>query len=195
MKCEMFENHLDGYFDGSLSELERQSMEEHMQACPECRREYEAQKLLLEELRHLDDGVTAPPDLVSGAMERIRRERQPRKRRAAYWLGGAAAAALCLTLALGTLLGALSGSLLPARLLSALNVALYGMFLAVVIPPSRGNAVLAGVVLISMALSALFAWLPVLNELSSGFTIILLTILIAGGAAWLFPVKEDAPPS
>ena len=96
---------------------------------------------------------------------------------------------------LGTLLGALSGSLLPARLLSALNVALYGMFLAVVIPPSRGNAVLAGVVLISMALSALFAWLPVLNELSSGFTIILLTILIAGGAAWLFPVKEDAPPS
>ena len=96
---------------------------------------------------------------------------------------------------LGTLLGALSGSLLPARLLSALNVALYGMFLAVVIPPSRGNAVLAGVVLTSMALSALFAWLPVLNELSSGFTIILLTILIAGGAAWLFPVKEDAPPS
>ena len=83
MQCEMFENHLDGYFDGSLSELERQSMEEHMQACPECRREYEAQKLLLEELRHLDDGVTAPPDLVSGAMERIRRERQPRKRRAA----------------------------------------------------------------------------------------------------------------
>ena len=96
---------------------------------------------------------------------------------------------------LGTLLGALSGSLLPARLLSALNVALYGMFLAVVIPPSRGNAVLAGVVLTSMALSALFAWLPVLNQLSSGFTIILLTILIAGGAAWLFPVKEDAPPS
>ena len=96
---------------------------------------------------------------------------------------------------LGTLLGALSGSLLPARLLSALSVALYGMFLAVVIPPSRGNVVLAGVVLTSMALSALFAWLPVLNELSSGFTIILLTILIAGGAAWLFPVKEDAPPS
>ena len=88
---------------------------------------------------------------------------------------------------LGTLLGALSGSLLPARLLSALNVALYGMFLAVVIPPSRGNAVLAGVVLISMALSALFAWLPVLNELSSGFTIILLTILIAGEPPGSFP--------
>ena len=92
---------------------------------------------------------------------------------------------------LGTLLGALSGGLLPAWLLSALNVALYGMFLAVVIPPARENRILAGVILISMALSALFSWLPALNGLSSGTVIIVLTVLIAGGAAWLFPVKED----
>ena len=92
---------------------------------------------------------------------------------------------------LGTLLGALSGGLLPARLLSALNLAVNVVFLAVMIPPARENRILAGVILISMALSALFSWLPALNGLSSGTVIIVLTILIVGGAAWLFPVKED----
>lgn len=92
---------------------------------------------------------------------------------------------------LGTLLGAVSGSLLPDRLLSALNVALYGMFLAVVIPPAKENRVLTGVILVSMALSLLFTVVPLLNGISSGFKIILLTVLVAGAAAYAFPVKEE----
>lgn len=92
---------------------------------------------------------------------------------------------------LGTLLGAISGDLLPARLLSALNVALYGMFLAVVIPPAKGNRILTGVILASMALSFLFTRIPSLDHISSGFKIIILTIMIAGAAAILFPVKEE----
>lgn len=92
---------------------------------------------------------------------------------------------------LGTLLGAVSGDLLPAKLLSALGVALYGMFLAVVIPPARTSRVLAGVVLVSMAASLLFSLIPVLSGISSGFKIIILTILIAGAAAALFPVQEE----
>ena len=84
-----------------------------------------------------------------------------------------------------------SGELLPARLLSALNVALYGMFLAVVIPPAKTSRILTGVILASMALSLVFAHVPLLAGLSSGFKIILLTILIAGAAAILFPVKEE----
>lgn len=92
---------------------------------------------------------------------------------------------------LGTLLGAVSGSLLPARLLSALNVALYGMFLAVVIPPARDSKVLTGVILVSMALSYLFTLMPVLSQISAGFKIITLTLVIAGAAAVLFPVKEE----
>ena len=92
---------------------------------------------------------------------------------------------------LGTVLGSVSGDLLPARLLSALNVAIYGMFLAVVLPPARESRVLFGVVLISMLASLLFMEIPVLSGISSGFKIIILTVLIAGAAAYLFPVKEE----
>ena len=92
---------------------------------------------------------------------------------------------------LGTFLGALSGSILPARVVSALSVALYGMFLAIIIPPARNNRVLAGVVAISMAASLLFDKTPGLKNISSGFRIIIITLIIAGIAAYFFPVKED----
>ncbi len=91
----------------------------------------------------------------------------------------------------GTLLGAVSGDLLPARLLSALSVALYGMFLAIVIPPARGSRVLAGVVAVSMAASFLFSVIPLLSGVTSGFKVIILTVLIAGGAAYFFPVEDE----
>ena len=92
---------------------------------------------------------------------------------------------------LGTLLGAVSGSLLPERLLNALNVALYGMFLAVILPPARKNKVLMGIILVSMAAGLFFTAVPLFSGISSGFRIIILTVLIAGGAAALFPVKEE----
>lgn len=92
---------------------------------------------------------------------------------------------------LGTALGCLSGSLLPARILSALGVALYGMFIAIIVPPTKTNRVLLGVVAISMLFSLVFAVTPVLKTVSSGFRVIILTVVIAGVAAWLFPVKEE----
>lgn len=91
---------------------------------------------------------------------------------------------------LGTVMGALLGMILPSRAMSAMSVALYGMFLAIVIPPSKKSPVIAGVVLVSMAASWIFARAPVLSRISSGFQIIVLTILVAGAAAILFPVKE-----
>lgn len=90
----------------------------------------------------------------------------------------------------GTFLGILSGNILPARVVSALSVALYGMFLAIIIPPARNNRVLAGVVVISMAASFLFDKTPRLRNISSGFRIIIITLIIAGIAAYFFPVKE-----
>ena len=93
--------------------------------------------------------------------------------------------------AFGTFLGVLSGSILPARILSALGVALYGMFIAVIIPPAKTDKIIRGIVLASMAVSLVFTIIPVLNQISSGFRIILLTLLIAGTAALLFPIKSE----
>lgn len=107
----------------------------------------------------------------------------------AYMYGAAAVAAPGWVL--GTFLGAVIGMILPAGVMSAMNVALYGMFLAVVVPPSKKCRVIAGVVAASMAASAVFSMLPGLNRISSGFRMIILTVILAGAAAALFPVKED----
>ncbi|CQR73962.1 Inner membrane protein YgaZ [Sporomusa ovata DSM 2662] len=91
----------------------------------------------------------------------------------------------------GTLLGILSGSILPERIISALSIAIYGMFLAIIFPPARSNKLLAYIILLSMFMSLLFAKLPVFSPISAGFKIIILTLLIAGIAALLFPIKEE----
>lgn len=92
---------------------------------------------------------------------------------------------------LGTFLGIVSGNILPERVISALSVALYGMFIAIIIPPSRDNKILAGIIVISMLTSLIFTKAPILRNISSGFRIIIITLLIAGIAAWLFPVPEE----
>lgn len=91
----------------------------------------------------------------------------------------------------GAFLGAAAGAILPQRVENALSVALYGMFLAIIIPASRKNKVVAGIVAASMLCSFLFTKLPVLREISSGMQIIILTVVIAGAAAYLFPVQEE----
>lgn len=91
----------------------------------------------------------------------------------------------------GTSLGVIAGNLLPLRAVSALSVALYGMFLAVIIPPARKNKVVAVLILISFALSFAMAKLPLVSTLSGGTRTIILTVLIAGLAALLFPVPQQ----
>jgi len=93
--------------------------------------------------------------------------------------------------AAGTGLGVLMGNILPQSLVSALSVGLYGMFLAIIIPPARKNKVIAGLVIISMALSFAFSKLPLISGISSGMRIIILTVLISLAAAVLFPVKDE----
>lgn len=93
--------------------------------------------------------------------------------------------------ALGTCFGVLCGNVLPANVVSALSVGLYGMFLAIIIPPARKNKIIACLIVISMLASFLFAKLPVLSSISSGMRIIILTVVISGIAAVLFPVSEE----
>ena len=93
--------------------------------------------------------------------------------------------------AIGTALGVTAGSILPARLVSALSVALFGMFLAIIIPPSKKKPVVLGCVAVSFAASWLCTVLPLTKALSEGTRTILLTILIASAAALLFPVKDE----
>ena len=90
----------------------------------------------------------------------------------------------------GSFLGAAFGAILPASVANALNVALYGMFIAIVIPPAKKDKVIATVVVCSMLASYLFSCIPVINEISSGFKIMILTIVIATIAAWKCPINE-----
>ncbi len=92
--------------------------------------------------------------------------------------------------AAGTTLGIIMGNLLPARIVSALSVALYGMFLAIVIPPARENRVLAFFTLLSFVSSWLFTVIPYVSSLSSGTRTIILTVTLSAAAALLFP-RED----
>ena len=92
---------------------------------------------------------------------------------------------------LGTLAGGISGSLLPDFMLSALSVAIYGMFLAIIIPPARKDRIVAVLVVISFALSFLCSYLPGISALSEGTRTILLTVAISGAAAVLFPVRQE----
>lgn len=91
----------------------------------------------------------------------------------------------------GTFLGAALGAVLPVRMANAMNIALYGMFLAVIIPPAKKDKVIAAVVVVSMAASYLFSTLPMLRDISSGFRIMILTFLIAGAAAVIKPVSLE----
>ncbi|MEA4965986.1 MAG: AzlC family ABC transporter permease [Oscillospiraceae bacterium] len=92
----------------------------------------------------------------------------------------------------GTFLGVVVGSILPAAVVRALGVGLYGMFLAVMIPAARKSRVILGVVAGSMAASYAFSVLPTLATLSSGTRTILLTVVISALAALLFPVRKEA---
>ena len=93
--------------------------------------------------------------------------------------------------ALGTLCGAVASGFLPPSVRNALSIAIYGMFIAIVVPVAKQSRAVLGVVALAVALSCAMHWLPVLNTVSSGFSIILCTVLAAGLGALAAPVPDE----
>ncbi|MCR5156581.1 MAG: AzlC family ABC transporter permease [Butyrivibrio sp.] len=92
----------------------------------------------------------------------------------------------------GTVLGAYSGQILPQRLISCLGLAIYGMFIAIIIPDTRTSRAVMAVVLSAMGLSTVFTYAPVLKDyVSSGFRIIIITVVVAAVAAVVAPRKDE----
>lgn len=92
---------------------------------------------------------------------------------------------------LGTSLGIIAGNFLPARVVSALSVALYGMFIAIIVPPAKKNIVIAIAVAVSFVLSYLCTIIPLIKNFSGGTRTIILTVLISAVAAIIKPIKDE----
>ncbi len=92
---------------------------------------------------------------------------------------------------LGTLLGAVFGQLLPEMLCSALAVAIYGMFIAIVMPEAKKCYKTAIITLLAILISCVIYYAPVFSSISSGFSVIICAVMASTIGALIFPVKED----
>ncbi len=91
---------------------------------------------------------------------------------------------------LGTLLGAVLGSVLPAFIISALGVAIYAMFVAILVPPAKSDLKVAFAIIFAIALSCVFYYIPTLSKIPSGFVIIIVAVAVSLAFAALFPVSD-----
>lgn len=92
---------------------------------------------------------------------------------------------------LGTLLGGLICSALPEALSAAMGIALYGMFIAIIVPPAKDSRPVLNIILISVAVTLVLRYIPAFSFISSGFRVIIATIIGAAIGALLYPVKEE----
>lgn len=91
---------------------------------------------------------------------------------------------------IGTLLGAIFGNVLPEMVANALGIALYGMFIAIIVPPMKENKHILIVVAIAVILSCCFQWAPVLSQVSVGFVVIICAVVASAVGAILYPIEE-----
>ena len=92
--------------------------------------------------------------------------------------------------ALGTLVGAILGAILPPFISGALSVALYGMFIAIVIPEMKKSGKMTIVVLLAVALKIAMTYTPVLKDITEGFAIIICAVVASLAGAVFFPIND-----
>lgn len=92
---------------------------------------------------------------------------------------------------IGTLVGAAAGDILPAAVISALGIAIYGMFVAIVVPPVKENKNTLLCVLLAIFLSCMFRYIPALSQIPSGFTIIICAVSASTVLALAAPVEQE----
>lgn len=93
--------------------------------------------------------------------------------------------------ACGTACGIIAGNILPVNIVEALSVALYGMFIAIIVPPGKHDRAVGIAVLASFAISWLCSVLPGISEIGSGVKIFILTVIVASAAAIIKPLPDD----
>ena len=96
--------------------------------------------------------------------------------------------------ATGTACGIIAGNIMPARVVSALSVSLFGMFLAIIIPPAKKDKVVAALIILAFAASYASSCLPLISSISEGTRTIILTVILSAGAAYFFPIHTEGGP-
>lgn len=89
---------------------------------------------------------------------------------------------------MGTLLGAVASGIMPEVLANAMELGLYAMFIAIIIPPARKNRAIVFVIVLAVLVECILYYLPVFNGISGGFKVILATVIAAAAGAFLYPV-------
>jgi len=93
--------------------------------------------------------------------------------------------------ALGTVLGAITCSVLPGPLQNSMGIALYAMFIALVVPAAKKSRVALIVAVIAILINSVLTWVPKVNMISEGWAIIIATVGACTSGAILFPRKDD----
>lgn len=92
---------------------------------------------------------------------------------------------------LGTALGAISAKIVPARILEALGIALYAMFIGIIVPDIKKNRGVLVVIILSILLSCTMDYIPIINQIGLGFKIMFITIFVSLIGAILFPINKN----